>query len=84
MNHGDECTIQLLDSGRVLEGVKERMVETVVPRVGERVMVLKGEYKGEIGILRASDDKSARVDVDGEILSYDLDDVCEISQDDHF
>ncbi|KAJ1425311.1 hypothetical protein B484DRAFT_451111 [Ochromonadaceae sp. CCMP2298] len=41
-----ECSVRL-DGGAVLEGVRERHLETVLPKVGGSCMVLLGEYRGQ-------------------------------------
>jgi hypothetical protein len=41
-----ECSMRL-DGGAVLEGVRERHLETVLPKVGGSCMVLLGEYRGQ-------------------------------------
>lgn len=44
------CSLRL-DSGSVLDRVKERQLETVLPEVGGRCMVLVGEWKGQLAVL---------------------------------
>lgn len=43
----NKCTV-ILDSGSVVEGVKQRMLETVIPQQGGKVMVVEGVNKGKI------------------------------------
>jgi len=78
----NHCTIQLED-GSLVEGVKQRMLETVIPKNGGRVMVVSGPNKGMVGTLidRKKVDKKedAIVQLMGDlsIKSYPLDDVAQ-------
>jgi len=64
-----ECTVQL-DNGKLLEGIKQDMVETVVPAEGEKVIVVCGKHKGKIGVLMAKDRSTEIV-----FVQFDDDDV---------
>eukprot|EP01039_Chlorochromonas_danica_P006944 gene6944-7684_t len=46
-----------LDGGTILDEVKEKYLETVMPSVGGQCMVLAGEFKGEIGRLLSRDNE---------------------------
>lgn len=78
----NECTIQL-DNGSLVEGVKQRMLETVIPPKGAKVMVVEGENKGKLGTLlerrKSGDTEKAIVQLmnDLSIESYRLDDVAQ-------
>jgi len=78
----NECIIQL-DNGSLVEGVKQRMLETVIPQKGAKVMVVEGENKGKLGTLlerrKSGDNEKAIVQLMGDlsIESYSLDDVAQ-------
>jgi len=79
----NECVIQL-DNGSLVEGVKQRMLETVIPREkGAKVMVVEGENKGKLGTLlerrKGEDNEKAIIQLtnDLSINSYSLDDVAQ-------
>ena len=67
----------LTEDGQTVDHLKERDLETVLPKVGAKGMVLKGKSKGEIGVLF---EKVGRRDHcllqmdDGNILKIPLDD----------
>jgi G patch domain/KOW motif-containing protein len=79
---GDICTI-MLDSGRILENIRQRQVETVIPDVGRRVVVVLGRDRGKVGkLLQKSTSKETAVvqfegDWAGEVGTYGLDDISE-------
>jgi G patch domain/KOW motif-containing protein len=76
------CTIQL-DNGSLVEGVKQRMLETVIPQTGGKVMVVDGANKGKIGKLlermKKGDNERAIVQMIGDlsIETFSLDDVAQ-------
>jgi len=78
----NECTIQL-DNGALVEGVKQRMLETVVPQAGGKVMVVEGINKGKVGKLiertKKGNTESAIVQMIGDlsIETFSLDDVAQ-------
>jgi len=78
----NECIIQL-DNGSLVEGVKQRMLETVIPQKGAKVMVVEGENKGKLGTLlerrKSGDNEKAIVQLMGDLSveSYSLDDVAQ-------
>jgi len=52
----------VLDTGEMLEDLDEKMVQTVIPKVGEKVKILKeGEYKGLVGVLLERQKKENKV-----------------------
>ncbi|XP_005381875.2 PREDICTED: G patch domain and KOW motifs-containing protein-like [Chinchilla lanigera] len=56
----DTCTCRT-DEGRVLEGVREDMLETLVPKgEGDRVMVVLGPQAGKVGYLLGRDTARSR------------------------
>jgi hypothetical protein len=73
--------IIVMDGDRkIIEGVKEKYVETALPKVGGRVRVLRGEHKGVIGALveRNSDTSMALVQTeDSDMLRISFDDIAE-------
>jgi G patch domain/KOW motif-containing protein len=79
---GDICTI-MLDTGRILENIRQRQVETVIPDVGRRVVVVLGPDRGKVGkLIQKSTSKETAVvqfegDWTGEVGTYGLDDISE-------
>jgi len=73
--------IIVMDGDRkIIEGVKEKYVETALPKVGGRVRVLRGEHKGTVGALveRNSDTSMALVQTeDSDMLRISFDDIAE-------
>ena len=53
-----ECVVEINDSGEVLNGVPQRVLETALPKRGGRVAVVLGPHKGQRGKLL---DKKARL-----------------------
>ena len=51
------------DTGKILEDLKESQVETVMPSIKGKVKILKGENKGNIGILINRDKKANKVQI---------------------
>ena len=79
-----ECTLRLADDARVLlEHVPEKALQTVVPRVGERVMVLCGSQKGKLaGVVEISDKRDevvVQMADELDLRTYLFDEVCAIS-----
>ncbi|XP_062039687.1 G-patch domain and KOW motifs-containing protein isoform X2 [Lepus europaeus] len=77
----DTCVCRT-DEGRVLEGVKENMLETLVPKTeGERVMVVLGPQAGRVGQLLRRDTVRSRALVqlhrDGQLVELHYDAVCQ-------
>jgi len=75
-----ECQVEIMDSSKkLLEGIKERWVETVIPKPEELVMILKGEFSGKRGTLIQSDAHTAIVKLleTLEFKTYPLDDISE-------
>jgi len=69
-------------SGRLLEGVSTRLLETVVPRqTGAHVMVVRGPQRGQVGAVLERDTRRCRTTVqllpDQDLHTLDYDDVCE-------
>jgi ribosomal protein L24 len=68
--------------GRLLDGLAERQLESVLPAAGAgRVMLLRGEHKGEVGkLLQKQADKQKAVvqlDEDLNLVTVDYDDIAE-------
>ncbi|XP_045678433.1 G-patch domain and KOW motifs-containing protein-like [Phyllostomus hastatus] len=77
----DTCVCRT-DDGQVLEGVREDMLETLVPRVqGSRVMVVLGPQAGRVGRLLGGDRERSRAVVhlqrENRLLELHYDAVCE-------
>ncbi|XP_054976529.1 G-patch domain and KOW motifs-containing protein [Sorex araneus] len=70
------------DEGRILEGLKEDMLETLVPKVeGHRVMVVLGPQAGKVGRLLGRDQARSRAMVqlqrENQLLELHYDAVCQ-------
>jgi G patch domain/KOW motif-containing protein len=44
------CSVKL-DNGKVLESVKEKYLETILPKIGGQCIILTGKHKGDTAIL---------------------------------
>lgn len=86
---GDTCTL-MLESGKMIENVRQRQVETVIPSVGGRVVVVLGPDRGKIGkILQKSTSKESAVvqfegDRAGELGTFHLDDISELKENNEY
>jgi len=70
------------ENGQLVEDVHESDVETVIPKAGGRVLVLKSaDHKGEIGKVLEKDVSKAvaivQLEGDAEILTLSFDDIAE-------
>lgn len=70
------------DEGRVLEGVKEDMLETLVPRgEGHRVMVVLGPHAGKVGLLlrrdRAQSHALVQLGRENQVVELHYDAICQ-------
>lgn len=77
---GTRCAVRL-DDGLVLDDIDQSDLETVIPPVGGRVMVVRGDDIGVRGILREknNDREVVYVQIEGEldVLKFNMDDVSE-------
>jgi len=79
----NECTVQLQETGKLVE-VKLRMLETVIPKAGEKVLIVSGHQSGRTGKLMLKE-KDQNGDVhavvqllnDLSIDTYELDCICQ-------
>eukprot|EP00903_Cladosiphon_okamuranus_P008182 g7881.t1 len=76
-----QATVRMDVGDLVLEGVKERHLETVLPARGGKVVVVRGAEKGATGKLLAKNKETALVQVyeDLRALTLSLDDVAEFT-----
>lgn len=77
----DTCVCRT-DEGRILEGLREDMLETLVPKVeGNRVMVVLGPQAGRVGYLLSRDRARSRALVqlrrDKQLIELHYDAVCQ-------
>ncbi|CAK7312585.1 G-patch domain and KOW motifs-containing protein [Vulpes lagopus] len=77
----DTCVCRT-DEGRILEGLKENMLETLVPKVeGNRVMVVLGPQAGRVGRLLGRDRERSRALVqlrrENQLVELHYDAVCQ-------
>uniref|UniRef100_UPI00398F20D0 G-patch domain and KOW motifs-containing protein n=1 Tax=Pristiophorus japonicus TaxID=55135 RepID=UPI00398F20D0 len=77
----DTCVCRT-EEGRLLEGIKQSMLETVIPkRDSDHVMVVIGRHKGQVGRILQRDKNRCRAVVqmqrgDEQVLRLDYDDIC--------
>lgn len=51
----------ILRTGEFFEDLEEKQLETVMPKIGERVLILKGDHRGVIGVLKERNKKENSV-----------------------
>ncbi|XP_026518864.1 G-patch domain and KOW motifs-containing protein-like [Terrapene carolina triunguis] len=78
----DTCVCRT-EEGQVLDGIREAMLETVIPRgAADWVLVVLGEHAGRVGRILQRDQQRSRAlvqlqrDEDGDVLALDYDAVC--------
>ncbi|XP_069842911.1 G-patch domain and KOW motifs-containing protein [Dendropsophus ebraccatus] len=70
------------ESGRILEDIKQNMLETVIPKdEGDHVMVVLGKHRGQVGkiVHREKQKSRALVQLEGDIddaVSFNYDVIC--------
>lgn len=71
------------DQGQILDDLKEKQMQTVMPKKGMNVKILKGEYKGKIAALveRRKKDNAVKVQLseDGRIVELTQDDCSTVA-----
>lgn len=76
----DECVVQI-EGGRIVEGVKQSMLETVLPADGGPVIIVRGKRKNQCGTLyqrnRRDETVSVQLNEDMEIVTLSMDDVAQ-------
>lgn len=70
------------DEGRLLEGIRTDMLETVIPReLGSRVMIVQGSQRGEMAELMDKDKTRCRATLrlltSGQLLQKSYEDICD-------
>jgi len=82
-----ECTVQLLDTKKLVEA-KQRYLETVIPKeLQEKVMIVQGANKGKIGTLMSKEKVGGetvavvQLQVDFSVSHYSLDAICQFIPD---
>jgi len=77
---GGKCIVKT-DDGRAVEGLRKHQLQTCVPSVNERVLVVLGEHRGEAGrVLEKNSEKDkvvVQIEHDMEARVFNFDDVCE-------
>lgn len=78
----DTCVCRT-DEGRLVDGLQEAMLETVIPRGdADRVMVVLGQHAGKVGRILERDPSKSRAlvqlqrEVGSKVLELDYDAVC--------
>ncbi|KAM6151517.1 G-patch domain and KOW motifs-containing protein [Rhynchocyon petersi] len=79
---GPDTCVCRTDEGRILEGLREDMLETLIPKVkGERVMVVLGPQAGRVGRLLDRDTEQSRALVqlqrENQLVELHYDAVCQ-------
>lgn len=82
-----ECIVKMDQDGVLIDNVLERNVETVVPSVGQKVMVVKYDKEtslvGKVATILEKSSSSEVVvvqfDLDFEVMNLGFDDVCELA-----
>jgi len=74
------------EKGSIIDGISQQWLETVIPRSdGQPVMVLRGEFRGDVGTIVDRDRKRQRASVQisrtQDIVTLSFDDVCEFCGD---
>jgi G patch domain/KOW motif-containing protein len=74
-----ECVVEINDSGEVLNGVPQRVLETALPKRGGRVAVVLGPHKGQRGKLLDKKGEAASVQLseDFTVQNFTLDQIAE-------
>jgi len=77
-----KCSVQLMDSKQLID-VEQKMLETVIPKAGEKVMIVDGDHRGKIGKLLSKDKNESgeavaivQLSQGLNVQSFDLDLVC--------
>ena len=70
--------ILLIEGGEILEDIKERYLETIIPGLNENVLILKGKFKHQTGKLVKRNKKENLVWVQVDNSS----EICELKQED--
>lgn len=75
------CSIMMDDTRALVEGFRASDLESVVPNQGGHVVVVRGEFRGEKGVILEKDSRRDRVQVqleeNFEIVSLAMDDVAQ-------
>ncbi|KAI6171715.1 G-patch domain-containing protein [Aphelenchoides besseyi] len=75
----DHCELRD-DRGR-LHTLKQKYLETVIPKIDGRVMIVRGKQRGQVGVVEDRDDRryqlGVRVIGRHDLIMSDFDDVCE-------
>ncbi|KAI6195685.1 hypothetical protein M3Y94_01016900 [Aphelenchoides besseyi] len=75
----DHC--ELRDDRERLHTLKQKNLETVIPKIGGLVMIVRGKQRGQVGVVEDRDDRryqlGVRVMGRHDLIMSDFDDVCE-------
>jgi len=71
--------IKMLDTNHKLK-IDQAHLETVIPSIGSEVVIINGQYRGEVGILEGInvDKYKAVVRVNDSTVEKDYEDVCKL------
>ena len=60
----DQFTFDFLaENGQIFDNLKEKQLQTVIPKMGQQVLIVKGEHKGKLAKLLTKTKKSKNVSV---------------------
>eukprot|EP01113_Clastostelium_recurvatum_P046926 TRINITY_DN8292_c0_g1_i1.p1 TRINITY_DN8292_c0_g1~~TRINITY_DN8292_c0_g1_i1.p1 ORF type:complete len:492 (+),score=107.03 TRINITY_DN8292_c0_g1_i1:67-1542(+) len=80
VSSGGVCDVQLLDDNRLVQNVRQDVLETAIPRSrGERVVVVSGPERGRHGIMveRKSETAVLQMAHDLDLMTFKLDDIAQ-------
>lgn len=77
-----ECVLEL-EGGEVLSNVSQRVLETALPKRGERVMILQGPFRGQRGKMldKKGEAASVQLNEDFSLHNFTLDAIAEYTGD---
>jgi len=77
-----KCSVQLYENSQLVE-VEQKMLETVIPKSGEKVMIVQGKHAGKVGKMMSKDKDDAVIQLaaDLSVATYPLDDISQYTGD---
>lgn len=78
-----------LDNAKILYNIEQRMLETVMPPNGSRVLILRGDLRGSVALLLSRDSKTEKAQVQLEddhslLRSFSFDDITQYQVDSEY
>mmetsp|Transcript_8311 Transcript_8311/g.15049 ORF Transcript_8311/g.15049 Transcript_8311/m.15049 type:complete len:373 (-) Transcript_8311:595-1713(-) len=76
------CEVELMTSHELISDVKCEFLQSVIPKIGRKVKIVKGEHKGEFGVLKEvnieSFNGSILLEKNELLVDFDYDSFCKI------